>query len=264
MAFILSKLIGILAAPGNLLTLLLVVGTLAALLSGRRLGFRLIIVAAAGFLALTVLPIGEWMLLPLENRFQPPATLPDRIDGIIVLGGGVDESLSEARGQIQLTEAGERMVIGALLARRFPSARVVLAGGSSRLFGGGPAESEAMRSYFVEEGVDPDRITIETRSRTTWENVSFAQELAKPQARETWILVTSAAHMPRAFGVFRRLGWPVLAYPVNYRTSREVGILQEPSLLRELALVTTAFHEWTGLLFYRIAGRTESLLPGPG
>jgi len=263
MAFVLSKILGIVAAPGNFLTFLLALGVLVALLTGRRRGFRIVIFAAAGFLALTVLPVGEWLLLPLENRFQPPTTLPDRIDGIIVLGGGVDESLSEARGQIQLTEAGERMVIGALLARRFPAARVVLAGGNSRLFGGGPAESEAMRSYFIEEGVDPQRITIETRSRTTWENVRFAQELAKPQPRETWILVTSAAHMPRAIGVFRRLGWPVLAYPVNYRTAGEVGILQEPSLLRGLALVTTGLHEWVGLLLYRVAGRTDVLLPGP-
>jgi uncharacterized SAM-binding protein YcdF (DUF218 family) len=120
-----------------------------------------------------------------------------------------------------------------------------------------------MRTYFVEEGVDAGRITIETRSRTTYENVRFAQELALPKPGETWLLVTSAAHMPRAVGTFRRLGWTVLPYPVNYRTTGEFGIVSELSLTRELVLATTALHEWAGLVLYRLAGRTDALLPGP-
>lgn len=263
MAFLLSKIIGTVLAPGNFLALMLAAGTLWAVLSGRRRGFGLIAAAAVALLVLTVLPVGEWLLLPLENRFAPPATLPERIDGIIVLGGGVDEEVSEARGQIQLTAAGERLVIGALLARRFPAARVVLVGGNSRLFSSGPAESEAMRTYFLEEGIESSRISIETRSRTTYENARYAQELALPKPGETWLLVTSAAHMPRALGTFRRLGWSVLPYPVNYRTSGEFGIVSGLSLARELVLATLALHEWTGLVLYRLAGRTDALLPGP-
>jgi len=263
MTFLLSKILGVVAAPGNFLALLLAAGALWAVLSGRRRGFGLVATAAAALVALTVLPIGEWLLLPLEDRFAPPATLPERIDGIVVLGGGVDEEVSEARGQIQLTAAGERLVIGALLARRFPAARVVLAGGNSRVFTSGPAESEAMRTYFVEEGVEARRITIETRSRTTYENVRFAQEVALPKPGETWLLVTSASHMPRAVGTFRGLGWLVLPYPVNYQTTGELELLSQLSLARELVLVTTALHEWAGLVLYRLAGRTDELLPGP-
>ncbi|MGE5203855.1 MAG: YdcF family protein, partial [Acidobacteriota bacterium] len=215
MSFLLSKIAWVFAAPGNFLALLLAVGALWAALSGRRRGFALVTAAAVGFLALTVLPVGEWLLLPLENRFVPPASLPARVDGIVVLGGAVDENVTEVRGQIQLSEAGERLVIGALLARRYKAARVVLAGGNSRLFSSGPAESEAMRTFFVEEGVEPARITVETRSRTTYENAVFAKELATPKEGEIWLLVTSAAHMPRAVGTFRGLGWAVVPYPVD-------------------------------------------------
>jgi uncharacterized SAM-binding protein YcdF (DUF218 family) len=263
MSFLLSKVLWVLASPGNFLALLLAAGTLWAALSGRRRGFALVAAAAVGFLAFTVLPVGEWLLLPLESRFAPPASLPARVDGIVVLGGAVDESVTEARGQIQLSEAGDRLVIGALLARRYPGARVVLAGGNSRLFSSGPAEAEAMRTFFVEEGVEPARIAVESRSRTTWENAVFAQELAMPKEGETWLLVTSAAHMPRAVGTFRRLRWAVLAYPVDYRTTGRLGVSSELSLARELALMTTALREWAGLVVYYLAGRTDALLPGP-
>lgn len=263
MSFLLSKIAWVFASPGNFLTLLLAAGTLWAALSGRRRGFGLITAAAVGFLALTALPVGEWLLVPLENRFAPPASLPPRVDGIVVLGGVVDESVTEVRGQIQLSEAGERLVIGALLARRYKAARVVLAGGNSRLFSSGPAESDAMRTFFVEEGVEPARIVVESRSRTTYENAVFARELAMPKEGETWLLVSSAAHMPRAVGTFRGLGWAVLPYPVDYRTTGRLGVASELSLARELALVATALREWAGLVLYRLAGRTDALLPGP-
>jgi uncharacterized SAM-binding protein YcdF (DUF218 family) len=61
-------------------------------------------------------------------------------------------------------------------------------------------------------------MTFEANSRDTWENAVFTRDLVKPKPGETWLLVTSAWHMPRSVGIFRRLGFDVIPYPVAYRT----------------------------------------------
>ena len=67
-------------------------------------------------------------------------------------------------------------------------------------------------------GIARDRVTLETRSRNTAENAAFTKALVKPKPGERWLLVTSALHMPRAIGCFRRVGFPVEAYPVDWTT----------------------------------------------
>ena len=57
-----------------------------------------------------------------------------------------------------------------------------------------------------------------SKSRNTVENAVFSMDLAKPQPGERWLLVTSGYHMPRAIGIFRRAGFAVEPYPVDWRT----------------------------------------------
>ena len=103
MSFVLSKLFWAVAAPGNFLILVLTIGT--ALLFTRRratLGRRLVAGAALGFLAITFTPLSSLVALPLEERFERPA-LPDRVDGIIMLGGAVNPPLALDRGSPRST-----------------------------------------------------------------------------------------------------------------------------------------------------------------
>jgi uncharacterized SAM-binding protein YcdF (DUF218 family) len=262
--FFLSKIFWILVAPGNLLVLLLTIGTLRLAMTRRRGGFGFVAVATVGLLAMTALPVGEWLLVPLENRFNAPTDLPHRIDGIIVLGGAVDEAVSGARGQVRLNRAADRLTSGARLAQRFPEARVMVSGGNSSLFAEEPAEAMIMRDFLVERGIDPARIVPEARSRNTYENARFAYEEAHPKPSETWILVTSAAHMPRAVGCFRATGWAVIPYPVDYRTSGRFTVVSDLSLSDQLAMVNGAAREWVALVVYRVMGRTDALFPAPG
>jgi uncharacterized SAM-binding protein YcdF (DUF218 family) len=264
LTFLLSKIFWIFAAPGNLLVLLLTIGTLRLAMTRRRGGFGFIAVATVGLLAMTVLPVGEWLLVPLENRFGAPADLPPRIDGIIVLGGAVDEAVSGARGQVGLNRAADRMTSAVRLAQRYPESRVVVAGGNRNVFAEEPAEATIMREFLIERGIDPARITPEERSRNTYENARFAHEAAQPKPGETWLLVTSAAHMPRAVGCFRAAGWAVIPYPVDYRTAGRFSIVSELSLSDQLALVNGAAREWVALVVYRVMGRTDALFPAPG
>jgi uncharacterized SAM-binding protein YcdF (DUF218 family) len=84
-----------------------------------------------------------------------------------------------------------------------------------------------------------------------------------PQPGQRWLLVTSASHMPRAVGVFRQIGWPVIAYPVDYRTAGGASIGTLPNVSRRWLEFDDAIRAWIGLIAYWLAGRIASPFPGP-
>jgi uncharacterized SAM-binding protein YcdF (DUF218 family) len=264
MFFIASKIFWFVAEP---VSLAIVVGVLGILLgftrfarAGRALMAGAIIALAAGLLT----PLGALLLWPLEERFSPPPADIPAPAGIIVLGGAVDTEKSEARGQVSLTADAARMTTGVELARRYPSARLVFTGGSAGLLGEGPPEAIGARKLWLSLGVPAERMTFEEKSRNTWENAVFTRDLVKPKPGETWLLVTSAWHMPRSVGIFRHLGFDVIPYPVAYRTfADERDFLLSPSMTDRIFMFDLGIREWVGLLAYRLAGKTDALFPAP-
>ena len=174
-----------------------------------------------------MLPLHVWVQMPLEDRFPRPDPPPARVDGIVVLGGAVEQDLTEARGIPALNGAAERMTEPVALMRRYPDARLVFTGGQGALLHGGLTEADVARQLWTGMGVPPERMVFETASRNTHENAVLARALAKPRPGETWLLITSASHMPRSVGVFRQAGWTVVPWPVNYRTGRGINCLAQ-------------------------------------
>lgn len=260
MLFVASKLFWAAMAPGNLLLLLLLAG-LAAMALGRRRGFRLAVAAALALLTAAVLPVGQWAVAPLEARFPQPV-VPSHIDGIIVLGGAVEPAITRAHGQVELNEAAERITGALALAQRHPEAKLLVSGGDASIMpDAGGSEAGPTRRLFVELGIPAARILVEGRSRNTYENAVFSRALAQPKPGETWVLVTSAMHMPRAVGCFRHAGFDVLPYPVDYQTVAHPG--SGFDLSGHLGLFDRATKEWVGLVAYRLLGRTGSFFPAP-
>ena len=160
--------------------------------------------------------------------------------------------------------AAERVIGGIELARRFPKARVVYSGGSGNLIEHAVPEAPIAGPLLERFGIAPDRITLESVSRTTDENARFTRKLVSPKPGERWLLVTSAYHMPRSIGVFRKAGFDVEAYPVDWRTRGWIDAGQPFNRLTlGLARTDTAVHEWVGLLAYWLAGRSDALFPAP-
>jgi uncharacterized SAM-binding protein YcdF (DUF218 family) len=261
-SFAISKVFWTVAAPGNLLLILLSIGAARSALTRGRSGRALTAFAAFTLLAIAVLPIGNVLANILENRFPPPI-LPARIDGVVVLGGAILPATSAARGQPVLGDAAERLTTAASLARRFPNARIVLTGGDGALLPHGFSEARAMGDLLVELGVDPARLVLEAASRTTWENAVLSHGLVRSSAGDTWVLVTSGWHMPRAIGCFRRAGWSVIPYPVVFRTKPRAELVPALRLAENLTLLDLVVKEWIGLIAYRILDRTDALFPVP-
>lgn len=267
MSFITSKVFWILVQPSNLVLLGLAI---ASMLAGRwpALARRLLWVMFIPLLIVTFLPVSQWLLLPIERRFPELKDLPPEVDGIVVLGGAIEVSSTIGRAYLELDGGAERMTVSADMARRYPKARLVYSGFKGRLIDVSN-ETPDIIGFYVRHGVERSRIAIEGESRNTYENAILSKKLANPAPGETWLLVTSAYHMPRAFGVFQKLGWSVIPMPVDFRhpIKREIldylSEIPEPNVSSRLGELDRAVKAWAGLIAYRLMGRTTALLPGP-
>jgi uncharacterized SAM-binding protein YcdF (DUF218 family) len=243
MGFITSKIIRTVLAPGNLAVLLLAWGMWRLMRSRGRRGLPLVVIVTAALAAIAALPVGRW-----------------HVDGIILLGGAVEPRRIDGVVEAGLNGAAGRIFAALALARRYPAAKLLLVGGEGSIFPRGYAEAALTRDLLVSQGLDAGRMLLEMRSRNTIENAIFAKATAEPRAGETWVLVTSAAHMPRAVGCFRHVGWDAIPFPTDFRAGDGAWDI---ALVPHLVLVELAAREWFGLLAYRLLGRTDETFPGP-
>lgn len=262
MFFYVAKTLGFLSAPSNALLLLGLVGV-AASLFGYRAGFVMTTASIVGIALAGLSPLGNLLLIPLEERF-PPGQDESAPTGIVVLGGSFDTVVAGSRKEIALTDAAERMTEVAELARRWPQARIAFTGGSNAILYDGATEAELAARMLESFGVARERVTLEGLSRNTVENAKFTRDLVGPKAGERWLLVTSAYHMPRAVGCFRKVGFDVDAWPVDYRTRGPEDALRPfSSVSGGLRRTDVAVREWVGLVAYWALGYVVDPLPRP-
>jgi uncharacterized SAM-binding protein YcdF (DUF218 family) len=241
MFFVVSKILAVFTWPSNLLLMLGLVGAVLLATRSARAGL-LCLLATILLLATFSLPaVANALIRPLEQRFPPWDSARGAPDGIIVLGGG-------------FSRHSERITSTVELARKYPDAHVVFSGGNSGILSRGNTEADSAKRFFQRLGFSVDRLITEDRSRDTYENAKFTKAIADRKLGGRWLLVTSAHHMPRAVGAFRRAGIPVEAYPVE----RSGGDLAQP-----LQTANAAVHEWIALFVYWLTGRSSELFPGP-
>lgn len=264
MFFILSKIFEFFLAPTHCAIFLGALGSALLYTRAARWGRRLAAISAVVLLAMAFGPVGNFLAAPLEARFPPPPGDMPAPDGIIVLGGSVDDKLSADLNRTVIVDAPERLTAPIVLRRKYPNARIIFTGGSAALRGGDYSEAQAVQRFWRDVGLDTGDILYEARSRNTHENALYTRELAQPKPGERWLLITSAMHMPRSVGIFRQVGFPVIAYPVDFRTKGNMWRLIMPRFAtKALGLVDFAAHEWAGLVAYRLTGKTDALFPAP-
>jgi uncharacterized SAM-binding protein YcdF (DUF218 family) len=262
--FYASKLLGFFAIPSNLVIVIGVIGVLLLRTRFARAGWRMAVASLVLLAVLGLSPVGNALIIPLEDRFPPWDPTRGAPHGIVVLGGALSPDISQARNDAALNEAAERLTAVADLARRYPGARIIFSGGSAALLFDEQPEAVHVIRLLETLGIAPGRVVAEDKSRNTVENALFSKALAEPKPGERWLLVTSAYHLPRAIGVFRKAGFPVEAYPVDWRTRGAGDALRPfPTLGDGLRRTDTAMREWIGLAVYWVTGRSSDLFPRP-
>lgn len=259
----LAKLFWFLFSPLLAVIGLLLIGLLFGLARQRRISRWLIVIATVLLVVFTTTNLGLLLVRPLEARFERPPE-PAEIAGIVVLGGGMNSSLNGLNGGWELNRAGDRFAEALRLALRHPEARLLATGGITVLSDAPETEARAALRFFTDFGIAPHRLLAEDRARNTEENAQFSKILAAPGPDETWLLITSAAHMPRAVGLFRKAGFEVIAWPTDYFTATDVWPgLALGSGTENLDILNAALREWAGLTAYYLTGKIDDWLPGP-
>jgi len=263
--FVLSKTLGYMLMPTNFLIGVGFIGAILLLTRFASLGRKLVMAAVILLVICGLSPLGNLLLYPLEQRFprwEPGAGAPP--DGIVVLGASIEADISAAHGTPVVRSAPDRIIAAAALAHRYPNARILFTGGSANLISNDAREADFAGAVFESLGIAKSRLIMERASRNTVENAQFSKALVAPKDGERWLLVTSAFHMPRSVGLFRKAGFAVEAYPVDWRVGGRGDLVKfSNSILDGLGRTDTAVREWLGLLAYRATGKIDDLLPGP-
>lgn len=262
--FVLSKVARVFIDPGNLIFILLIGSTALMWLNRNKSAKVLLSFASVLAVLLISLPIGQNLQVFLENRFPANPILPDRVDGIIVLGGVVSARLTVVREQPVVGGSIERLMAFSRLAKTYPDAKTVVTGGSGSLLDQEFKEADFVGPILSELGMDTKATVFENQSRNTFENAVYSKNLISPGPDEVWILITSAGHMPRAVGAFRAAGWPeIIPYPVDFRTLPEYIFAPAMSFRGGISQAASAISQGIGLLAYYLTGKSSALIPGP-
>lgn len=263
--FVVSKLGWAIASLGNLIVLLMTFATIMLLLNNVTIAKWILIPVMIANWLLMAYPLADSLLLPLETRFSKPTPLPQNIDGIIVLGGGEKLKQSLSWHTQELGDAGDRFIGAAVLAKHYPDAPIIYSGGSNLLQAvqNGQDEANIAQRILTAIGISKGRLIIESQSRNTAENFLLLKtKLPKPDG--TYLLVTSASHMPRSVGVARKQAINVIAYPVDYMTSNKELRRWDFDYIAHLQTFDLAWHEWLGLTAYYWTDKTSEWLPRDG
>ncbi len=240
--------------PSSLVVLLVLLAYLAARARAARLAGSLLFLPLLLLLVLLVVPLDEYLAARFEGRVPPPAEMPVDVDGIVVLGGSVEWRISAERGQLTLNDAGERMLAALALSRRYPEATLVFTGLYDETLRHEWRDDSARGLLFYPE-LSGRRVVFLGEARSTYEEALLTIERLTPAPGSTWLLVTSALHMPRALGTFTTLGWKLTPFPVDYRSAAKWAWRFEVKVGQRLASLDAFVREWGAYQVYKLNGR---------
>ncbi|WP_024851816.1 YdcF family protein [Hydrogenovibrio kuenenii] len=262
--FVLSKLAWALLSPSNLILFAFILGTLMLVAGFNAFAKRLLIITSIIAFIIMGYPVGDYLIRPLEKRFPilTPNELPQKVDGIIVLGGGEDLPRTLSWHQPQIGNGGDRYFGTKKLADHYPNVPIIFTGGSGqiKLQHMGGTEGSLAKQLLTTMGIAPERLIIESNSRNTYENFKYIYSLL-PNRNGNYLLVTSAFHMARAVGVAQKFGIHVTPYPVDFRSNSAKIRTWDFDFFDHLKTLEPAWKEWIGLTVYYFTGRTSAWLP---
>ncbi len=261
MFFVLSKVFWVLMQPLNALCALGLAGW-GIRVRWPSLGQRLMNMALIAIILIGLLPIGPVMITWLERQYPTPQTLPQTIDGLILLGGPFEASRSMKTNQLVVNDQIDRGLCFAKLAKEYPNAKLVFTGGAGDITNPQANETPYAKNFFDIVGLSDRKILYESESRNTHENAVLTKALVAPSDSQTWAVITSGYHMPRSMATFHNAGWNVLPYQCDLRTDGTYNPLDGlPNIAANFGLMNLALKEIIGTVAYYVTGKSAFLFP---
>ncbi|RUM41387.1 MAG: YdcF family protein [Desulfurobacterium sp.] len=250
--FILSKLFTFLFLPPGIFVVLILIGIVLLLINKRKIGIVILTLTATLIYLLSIEPVKDRILLPLENAFPYP-------EAIVVLGGGkISHSPAEEMKAAVAPQVAKRLYTAFKVWKRIKKPLVVSGG---KVFNEkAEPESSAMKRFLTNLGI-PDREVIEDdRSRNTFQNGIFTYEILSKRGIKKICLVTSAYHMPRSYRIFKSAGFSVIPVPADYRVDRDSYNWSDyfPQM-EDLYDSFLGIHEYVGIVYFELIQKRKLL-----
>lgn len=206
------------------------------LLKKKKRGTGLLILGLIIYYLFSITPLSDAMIAPLENQFSAlEEPLPEEITQAVILLGGAESD------RLRATEAIR-------IANLKPETKIIISG----QYFLNPEDTQALKlkNHLISQGLDPDKIILENKSRTTGESAQNLKEILKDQC---FYLITSAYHLPRSVFLFHQQGLSPFPVPADFKVQKEkYDLLDFFPCAQNLRNVDLAIHEYLGLIYGQI------------
>ena len=254
--FLFKKIVGPFLFPLSICLEIFLIGLFLLWLTKKKRAGKIFVSAGVVLLILcTYAPVPRLLLQPLESRYPPLLSVKDlpEIRWIVVLGGGhTSDSQMPANSQLDHTSLA-RLVEGIRLHHSLPGSKLILSGGA--LYDPVP-ESKVMADVALALRVQRQNLILESLSKDTEEEAVLIQKMV---GQDAFALVTSASHLPRAVGLFRKLGMHPIPAPTDYGIRESPGEEITPGIFfprsTDLQNAEAAVYEYLGLAWAKLRNR---------
>jgi len=260
MSFYLSKVLWLIINPFNILIFFLLITIFFLFLKKNILTYFFLSLFFIFLFSFGIFPTGKYLIYKLEKNYHDAIFLPDKVDGLLILGGATNPFLSDEFNQINLNDSAERLIESITLIKNYTEAKIIFTGGSGLIEKPKMDHARIAKQFFMQIGLDTDNIIFENKSRNTYENILYSKNIAKPKKNEKWIVITSAFHMNRAIFIGEKYDWILTPYAVDFTQPKKFIFKLNLNLLNNLNLMQRGSHEWIGLIAYYLMGRTSRIL----
>lgn len=213
--------------------------------------------AAVAWLWIASMPVfADFAIATLEQQYPAQAIeITPKADVAIVLGGAVSQP-APPRVSADLNKSVDRVLQAFKLYNAGRVDQILVTGGNVPWRPDIEPEANLIRSLLIEWGVPGDAIKIAGQSRNTFENALEIKAIWEEKPFDSALLITSAAHMPRAMAVFEKAGLPVVASTTDIEALKGVPntVLRWVPTASALDMTTVAFKEWLGYVAYGFRG----------
>lgn len=199
-----------------------------------KVGRIFVIIGLVVFYLFSITPVADLLLSPLEKKYDfIPAEDLGQADKIVLLLGGRESDVLRASEVLRISHLTNQ------------KARVIISGTDPN--NPKSEEAQAVRNFFTARGIPPENITIEGKSKNTYENVRNIREIIGEQS---FFLVTSAYHMERSIKEFKKVGANPIPAPIDFKTRGSYNLSSYFPRAINLKNSELAIHEYFGILFY--------------
>ena len=261
MSFLIAKLFWIIINPFNILIFLTLICILCFVLKFKFLKKLTLTFLIINFTIFFFLPTGSFLIHLLEKKFHNFSDLSDlnQVDGIIIMGGSTDPYLSDVYNQIIFKASAERLFEAKRLIEKFPRSQIIFTGGSGKILNNTYNESDDAKNFFLQNGIDTEKIIFENKSRNTYENILLSKESIDHKTNGKWLVISSAYHLTRVINVADNIGWKLIPYATDFQIQKKFKFNISFNFYKNLSQIQLASHEWIALFYYYLSGKTKKL-----